>query len=56
MYYINESNYLLRERTDIPAAYAFQVSDLNLNVLELNHSNSVKSDIKEHQCPLEERI
>lgn len=55
-YCIDVSSYLLRERSDIPATDAFQISDLNLKMLELNHSNSVKSDIEEHQSPLEERI
>lgn len=43
-----DDDYLLGERTDIPAADAFQVSDLNLKVLELNYSNSVEPDIEEH--------
>lgn len=51
-----EDSYLLGEQTNIPATYAFQISDLDLNVLELKNSNSVESDIEEHQRPFEEGV
>lgn len=53
---INKGNYLLGERSDIPAAYAFKISDLNLKILELHNSDSIEPHIKKYQSPLEERV
>ena len=51
-----EDSYLLGERTDIPTTNAFQISDLNLDILELQNGDCVETDIEEHQCPLKERV
>jgi hypothetical protein len=45
---IDKGIYLLGEQTDIPAAYAFKVSDLKLEVLELNNSDSIEPNIKKY--------
>ena len=53
---IDKNIYLLGEQTDIPAAYAFKVSDLKLDILELNNSDSIESNIKKYQGPFKEGV
>lgn len=56
LFQFERNSYLLRDPGDIPARDAFRVPDDDFKVLELDHGDSVKSHIQEHQRPFEEGV